>query len=59
VEFVGVMAVLMRGRKVSLARMAGETEDMTRDRAWGKVRKSIALSALVMMDDVGLVLEER
>ncbi|KAF8247107.1 cytochrome P450 [Wilcoxina mikolae CBS 423.85] len=59
VEFVGVMAALMRGRKVSLARMAGETEDMARDRAWGKVRKSVALSALVMTDDVGFVLEGR
>jgi cytochrome P450 len=59
VEFVGVIAALMRGRKVSIARMVGETKEMARDRVWGKVRKSVSFAALVMTDDVGLVLEER
>jgi len=59
VEFVAVMAALMRRKKVAVARIKGETREMANKRAWDRMNRSMNLISLTMRHDVRVVFEDR
>lgn len=59
VEFVAVLTVLLRRKKVSILRLEGETEEMARARAQNLVDSCTNLTALNVNGKIGIVLSDR
>lgn len=59
VEFVAVVATLLRRHRVELLRCDGETVEEAARRAWRVVLGSVSLPIFDMPADVGVVLVER
>lgn len=58
-EFTACIAVLLRKHKVDIALMEGETREQAKRRVEAAVQNSGGHLALVMQEDVGLILLDR